>query len=56
MKEPIAGMDKRKSKAESLYLKGEREMKEIKSGGRGIRTPFLKQGYFVFLGVNHWQS
>jgi len=28
MEEPIAGMDKRKSKAESLYLKGEREWYE----------------------------
>ena len=47
MKEPIAGMDKRKSKAESLYLKGEREWYEGEPGentrpqrGYSVRTDY----------------
>ena len=47
MKEPTPGMDKRKSKAESLYLKGEREWYEREPGeearpqsGYSVRTDY----------------
>jgi len=52
MEKPIAGMDKRKSKAESLYLKGEREWYE----GEDEEENIHRQTAVFFDGVFYGQT